>query len=343
MKDGVERMREDDIRPQDILDEYLRLSAADALTFFGDAAAFEPRVCPGCGTDHGVEPFEKSGFTYVRCSRCFTLYANPSPVPDRLGEFYRDSPSQRYQASVFYPRVAEARREKIFRPRVERIRGLLAEYGVADGTIVDVGAGTGIFLSECRNLGVGRIQRAVEPSAGASDVCSQLGFETFQGFAAEAAADPAWGGAADLVVSFEVIEHVGSVVDFLTDMKSLARPGGLVLATGLCGTGFDIMTLGKRAKAVSPPHHLNFLSREGVSALLTRCGLEEVAFLTPGQLDVDIVRNTLAQDQATLADPFLNRLVVNGDDGERAAFQSFLADNGLSSHMWFLARRPKGA
>lgn len=334
-------MREDEIRPQDILDEYLRLSAADAVTYFSTANAFAPRPCPGCGADEGVEPFVKSGFTYVRCACCRTLYANPAPLPERLAEFYRDSPSQRYQAEVFYPRVSEPRREKIFRPRVERIRGLLAEYGVVDGTIVDVGAGTGIFLSECRNLGVGAVQRAVEPSAGAAATCRTLGFDTFQGFSAEAAASPAWAGQADLVVSFEVIEHVHSIAEFLSEMRALAKPGGLVLATGLCGTGFDIMTLGVRAKAVSPPHHLNFLSRDGVSALLANRGLEEVAFLTPGQLDVDIVRNTLAQHDDAVTEPFLRALLTEANDSQRAAFQTFLADNGLSSHMWILARRPE--
>jgi len=86
---------------------------------------------------------------------------------------------------------------------------------------------------------------------------------------------------------------------------------------------------------VSPPHHLNFLSRAGLSALLTRVGLEEIAFLTPGQLDVDIVRNA-----GLPADPFLAHLLGQGTDAQRAAFQRFLAENGLSSHMWVLARRP---
>lgn len=336
-------MREDDIRPQDILDEYLRLSAADALTFFADPASFEHRDCPGCGANQPQGGFEKAGFRYVRCASCNTLYAAPAPTLAGLSAFYSDSPSQRYLTSTFYPRVTEARREKIFRPRVERIGSLLAEHGTPGGTVIDVGAGTGIFLSECRNLGVGGHHRAVEPSASAAGVCAGLGFDTFHGFADDAAADPAWAASADLVVSFEVIEHVHSVVDFITDMRALAKPGGLVLATGLCGTGFDIMTLGKRAKAVSPPHHLNFLSRVGVSALLARCGLEEVAFLTPGQLDVDIVRNILAQHDDAVTEPFLRALLTEANDSQRAAFQTFLAENGLSSHMWILARRPEGA
>ena len=75
--------------------------------------------------------------------------------------------------------------------------------------------------------------------------------------------------------------------------------------------------------------------------MLARAGLEDVAFLTPGQLDVDIVRNALAADDAAVTDPFLRHLLTQGDAVQRAAFQRFLADAGLSSHMWILARRPE--
>ena len=326
-------MRESDIRPEALLTEYLRLSAEDAGHFFSDAAAFVHRACPGCGADTPLAAFVKSGFAYARCSACASLYAVPSPEPGRLGAFYADSPSQHYWGKVFFPAVAEARRAKIFRPRVERIRALLTEYGMVGDTVMDVGAGTGIFLEECRALAVGQRLLAVEPSVEMAEICRSKGFETLQGFAAEAIA---WHGRADLVASFEVIEHVHSPAEFLADLRALARPGGLVLVTGLCGTGFDILTLGPDSKAVSPPHHLNFLSRAGVSALLARVGLDEIAFLTPGQLDVDIVRNTKLP-----ADPFLAHLLGDGSETQRAAFQRFLAENGLSSHMWVLARRPE--
>lgn len=339
--DGKQAMREEDIRPQDVLDEYLRLSSADAATFFSDASCFVPRACPGCDADQPQGGFVKAGFRYVRCGQCESLYAAPAPAPDHLSRFYRDSPSQQYLTTTFYPTVAAARREKVFRPRVEKIAALLAEHGTPDGTVVDVGAGTGVFLSQCREQGVGGRHLAVEPSLAAVRVCEELGFKTFPGFADDAAIDPQWAGIADLVTSFEVVEHVFSVHDFLVDMRRLAKPGGLILATGLCGTGFDIMCLGVRAKAVSPPHHLNFLSRQGVSSLLVRCGLEEVAFLTPGQLDVDIVRNIIAQTGQGLDDPFLDHLIRQGSDGQRDSFQRFLTEQGLSSHMWILARRPE--
>jgi SAM-dependent methyltransferase len=333
-------MREADIRPADLLNEYLRLSDADVARFFPDAASFVSRPCPGCGGESKTPAFSKSVFQLVHCDSCATLFVDPAPPPGRLGEFYRDSASQRYWGDVFFPAVAEARRAKIFRPRVERIKALLAEQGRTPGTVTDVGAGTGIFLEECRAAGWSGPLMAVEPSANLAANCRGKGFKTFEGLSFEAAADPAWAGTADLVTAFEVIEHVPSVHDFVSDLAKLAKPGGMVLMTGLCGTGFDILTLGARSKAVSPPHHLNFLSRAGVEALLPACGLELAAFHTPGQLDLDIVANTLAEAGERATDPFLRHLLEDAPPEARAAFQSFLAANGLSSHLWIVARKP---
>lgn len=333
-------MREADIRPLDLLNEYLRLSAADVAEFFPDLGGFEYRPCPGCGAHSTTHAFAKDIFKLVRCRGCGTLFVDPAPPPALLASFYRDSRSQRYWGDVFFPAVAEARREKIFAPRVTRIAQLMADHGVGPGAVMDVGAGTGIFLEECRRAGWAGPFLAVEPSANLAERCRQLGFETFEGLSFEAAATPERQGTADLVTAFEVIEHVHDVAAFISDLARLAKPGGWVLVTGLCGTGFDILTLGAMSKAVSPPHHLNFLSRHGVEALMERCGLELMGFHTPGQLDLDIVKNTLAEAGQSAADLFIRHLIEDASPQTQAAFQTFLAENGLSSHLWILARRP---
>jgi len=331
-------MREADIRPADLLTEYLRLSAEDAARFFPDATRLVPRPCPGCGGEEAGHAFVKNGFALVRCRACATLYVKAVPPGEALSAFYRDSPSQTYWNTVFFPAVAEARRGAIFRPRVQRLIELAAQHGVAPQRVVDVGAGLGLFLEEARSLGLGSQHWAVEPARDAATQLRAKGFSTVEGFAADAAGSDL-AGTADLVASFEVIEHLVAPVDFLADLGRLARPGGLVVLSGLCGTGFDIMTLGERSKAVSPPHHLTFLSRAGAEAMVAKAGLELLSFLTPGKLDVDIVRNTLAQDDRAVTDPFLRHLLA-GPASAAEAFQSFLAENGLSSHMWLLARRP---
>lgn len=58
---------------------------------------------------------------------------------------------------------------------------------------------------------------------------------------------------------------------------------------------------------------------------------------TPGELDVDIVRNASRQDPDLLRrQRFLQRLI--NDEQSAAAFQKFLADNRMSSHAWVLGK-----
>ena len=332
-------LREADIRPTDVHAEYIRLSAADGERLFGDRDGWVHRTCPGCGGDRPLPEFNKQGFRLVRCAACDSLYVDPCPAAADLVPLYADSPSARYWAEVFFPSVAEARRGHVFRPRAQRIVDLMVEAGRALATVIDVGAGAGMFLEELGRLRPDLGLRAVEPGPPLAVQCRDKGFETYQGFGEAAALEPGWAGTADLVVCFEVIEHTTDPLAFVGALAALARPGGTVLFSGLSGDGFDIRVLGAKSNAVTPPHHLTFLSVGGTRRLLDRAGLEGIRVFTPGLLDVNIVVNKLRDDGA-VTDPFLRHLLLGPDEQARQAFQKFLQDNALSSHMWAMGRLP---
>jgi hypothetical protein len=89
---------------------------------------------------------------------------------------------------------------------------------------------------------------------------------------------------------------------------------------------------------VSPPHHLTFLSIAGVEKLLKRCLLDVIDICTPGELDVDIVRNVALKNPAVLEDQNLRHLILEADDVARKDFQESLKQSRNSSHMWIVAR-----
>jgi SAM-dependent methyltransferase len=332
-------MKEQDIRPADLFEKYLELSARDAHTFFSDRTRFQDVACPACGHTAPAEAFTKEGFRYVECTLCGTLFVSPRPDREALDRFYGDSPSATYWAETFFPASMANRREKIFAPRVSRILDVLK--GREPRTIIDVGAGYGLFLEAYRHQRPDARLLAIEPGQKLAEVCRGKGFETLEVPVEDAGA---WVGAADLAVCFEVLEHVYSPVEFVQSMARLLAPGGRMIVSSLGVEGFDIQVLWDRSRSVSPPHHLNFPSVEGFTRLFERAGLVDVTVLTPGRLDVDIVRNAVADDPSIAADNRFVRLLLEKRSGAaHEAFQQFLAAHALSSHVWVLASKPEAA
>jgi SAM-dependent methyltransferase len=329
-------MKETDIRPKDLLRKYLELSELDAINYFGGCRR-KSIPCVACGGFRVEHDFEKHGFAYGSCQNCGTLYQTPRPAPSAFESFYRDSASSNYWAEVFFPAIAEARREKIFRPRAESIAAICKEQGVAINRLIDVGAGYGIFLDEWRKSAPETRLVAVEPSTRLAEECRSKGFEVEENIVENVGVN--YEGFADLVVCFEVLEHVYEPVAFLKSLVRLARPGGIVFVSTLCIDGFDLQTLWEKSNQISPPHHINFISVNGFEKLFERVGLKNVSITTPGKLDVDIVRNATSEFPDLLhSQRFLQHMIH--DELISAAFQDFLVSNRLSSHAWVMSRTP---
>lgn len=328
-------MKEEDIRPQALLDEFFVRLQRDAARLAARAPEFRPVACPFCGLDAPVRPFEKEGFRYVECEACGSLYASPRPTPEHLRAYLETSEAVAFWSSHFYKETAEARRAQMFRPRAARIAELAETYGVpATACVADVGAGYGLFLQELAARQRFAHLIAIEPDARLAAVCREQGFDVVERWVEDIGRGET---EADLAVAFEVLEHVFEPVSFLSAVGRVVRPGGLVFFSTLAATGFDIQVLWEHSRSVSPPQHLQFPSIEGLRRLVARAGMTAVEIATPGQLDVDIVRNRL-RAAPDLPVPRFARTLAASDDRTRDAFQQMLREHLLSSHVQCVAR-----
>lgn len=327
-------MKEADIRPEALLNRYLHLSAEDAERCFSGVVR-EDRSCVACGSVEAHFEFEKNGFAYASCKQCGTLYQTPRPPLKAFEAFYRDSVSSRYWAEQFFPAVAEARRERILRPRAERLIQMCEANDIAVEKLIDVGAGYGILLDEWRRLRPATELLAIEPSSSLAGECRSKGFNVVEDVAENVSSHRDY---ADLVVCFEVLEHVFEPLSFIKNLSDLAQPGGHVFVSTLSVDGFDIQTLWEKSNSIFPPHHINFMSIDGFVRLFERAGLEVVSISTPGVLDVDIVRNAYRKNPELFdGNRFVHKLIAN--DSHAARFQEFLSGNCLSSHAWVFAKK----
>jgi 2-polyprenyl-3-methyl-5-hydroxy-6-metoxy-1,4-benzoquinol methylase len=326
-------MKEEEIRPRRVFDEYLRLAQQDAVRFFSDV----PRLagpCPACASP-GEPAFTKIGFDYELCRRCFTLFVNPRPVAEAFSRYYTDSPSAKYWASTFYKETAEARREKLWKPKAQLILRSLLRYQAAGHSVIDIGGGFGLFAEEMRALSV-RPVTVIEPGPDLAKACREKSLFVIEKFLEQVAiADLPDGPKA--FVSFELFEHLHSPAAFLGCLKELMSPGDLFVFTTLSGTGVDIQALWEDSKSVSPPHHLNFLNPASVAILLERTGLELLEVTTPGKLDIDILSNS----RVDIKDRFWRTFIATASPAVIERWQNLLAETGFSSHMMVICRRPE--
>ena len=327
-------MKEQDIRSASAHSRYLELVREDISRYFVDPDVFDTVACPACDDRNHAPEFAKAGFQYVTCLRCGTLYVTPRPPAKALEEFYVSSPSSRYWIESFFRPVAEARREKIFRPRADYVARQLSRCKSA--TVGDVGAGFGLFLEELRTLWPESRLIAIEPSIEMAQICRSKGLKVFE---ATLEGLTGYDGQFGLLTAFELLEHLYEPRTFLERAFRLLAPNGALLITTLNGHGFDVQVLWERSKTVFPPHHLNFFNPPALRRLCENVGflVEEVS--TPGELDWDIVERRILDDGV---DPgrFWVWLARNGSSASKRDFQSWLSQNGLSSHMRMLARKP---
>lgn len=320
-------LTENEIRPKDLFDQYLKLSEEDGKKL--NHEQFVRVSCPACTTTKTKFKYTKYGFHFEECPECSTLFCNPRPTPEQLREFYVNSVSAEFWSQKFIPVVENARREKLVKPKVKDIITYLSSHSLRPKKICDVGASHGFVLEELKHTYQDSQFFAIEPDSHSCNLLKSKGIEVTKGLLGES---QAWDGQMDFVTCFEVFEHVNSPLHFVKDVYNLMAPNGLALLTTLNCEGFDIVTLQEKSKSISPPHHLNFFSIKGFELLLRRAGFRDIYIQTPGKLDVDIVINSGVQN------PFIETLKNRGLEAI-AEFQQFLVKQKLSSHTWIWAKK----
>lgn len=333
-------LTEKDIRPAQLMAKQRIAALTDVGRMLSRCSEFVLVDCPACGADAHVPKFEKNGMSYVECKKCQTFYVNPRPPSEVLEWFYRGSPNYAYWNEVIFPASEAARRERIFVPRVDRLLDLCQKYQVDTNAILEIGAGFGTFCGEVKRRNVFTRVVAVEPTPDLAKTCRERGLEVIEKPVEQIQLDAA--ELFDVVASFEVIEHLFAPADFVGHMTRLLRPGGIMMLACPNGQGFDIETLGTASNTVDH-EHLNYFNPKSLAGLLAQRGLEILESFTPGKLDADLVRNKILAGEFDVSkQPFLKRILVDEWEHLGGAFQEFLIQQGLSSNMWVVARKPLG-
>ncbi len=176
--------------------------------------------------DQAIERFQ--------CDTCGFLFSDPALAGNEA--FYKQLEHSEY----FSPHRDEFQRTLDF-ARGQGLKRLL-----------DVGCGSGIFLDLARNAGFQTF--GVELNANAAEKARQKGHRVFNRLLSDLNLEQT-GGTFDLITLFQVLEHVPSPVQILTEAKSLLQPGGFISVAVPSADGLS--NFAPWDPGLWPPHHVS--------------------------------------------------------------------------------------
>ena len=154
---------------------------------------------------------------------------------------------------------------------VVRDTALLGVGGLPPGNgrrLLDVGCGSGAFLSGMRERGWTVV--GVEPDPVAAAAARRNGIDVRDGMLADAAfTDDAF----DAIVLSHVIEHVHDPIALLRECSRVLRPGGTLVMMTPNLTSVGHQRFGADWRGLEPPRHLHIFSVDSLAACARSAGL----------------------------------------------------------------------
>ena len=329
--------KESEIRPSETREESKIRDIIDTGRLLTRRNEFVDVPCPACQKNSYNFKFLKNQLRYLECDSCKTLYVSPRPTPEILSWFYSNSATYEFWNKVVFPSSEVKRREKIFKPRVERILEICKRNSIKPDSLLEVGCAFGSFCEEMKGTGFFNRILGIEATAELAETCRQKGIEVKEGLIEDI--DFPSTEKFSVVANFEVIEHLFEPKHFLEKCFGLLDQKGILVLTCPNIDGFDMKVLGSNAPSIDH-EHLNYFSPDSIRILVEKVGFKILEISTPGNLDAELVRQKVLSQEFNLdGHPFLKEILINNWESLGEPFQKFLADNTLSSNMWVVAQK----
>lgn len=228
-------------------------------------------LCPICGELGKTElKFRRNDSAIYACHRCRVEFVHPQPSDQTLASIYSEEYFLGSEDERAASRVAELKRATAalymdaIAPRVKAVQPRLLE----------IGCGSGDFLMEARSRGFE--VEGLEYSEHAVEVANaRISRPAVHVGSPETARLPA--NTYNVIVAFDVIEHVRNATYTLERLHSALAPGGVVAIVTPSLDSWSRRVLGRYWMEYKT-EHLTYFGRESLTRLLGKTGFEQIEF-----------------------------------------------------------------
>jgi SAM-dependent methyltransferase len=239
----------------------MKLKAADIQRVseqLGAAAPLELEPYLQC-TDHTVS---RETFSLFRNPQRDLLVTLPQPSEEELPGYYESedyishTDSKRNLMEMAYQWVKEI--------SLNRKVKLISKVNQGQGRILDIGCGTGDFLQACEKSGWSIA--GIEPNEKARQLASsKTKFKDYQGTIEQLIGSKP--ESFDVITMWHVLEHVPNLADFIAKIKTLLKPGGVLIVAVPNFKSCDAQHYDSSWAAYDVPRHLWHFSRNSMENL----------------------------------------------------------------------------
>ncbi len=207
-------------------------------------------------------------FRVIRCAECGLARLDPMPTAEELNRYYPPSYWFAPDGSAA-ARIEEAYRRLVLRDHVRFVERAL-QSSKARGTLLDVGAGGGLFLGMMKERGfrVAALDfsqdaaRVAWKQQGAPSVCALL------------ERPPLQSGSFACITMFHVLEHLPDPRVYVAAARDLLAPDGRLVVQVPNAASWQARLLGEAWNGLDVPRHLFDFRDCDLERLLQSCGFE---------------------------------------------------------------------
>ncbi len=266
------------------------------------------KKCPSCGSTHLIKEFIHQELNYESCENCKLLFINPFPPEDvktnyiinsKALEMWRKSiDSLKTRKNLYVDRVnyLEKYLQNSFKKNKQKLT--ILEIGAGNGELIDV------LLKNFNHLIENIIVIEPQPINIRNEkiiyVQGILDEETSKSFINKC----------DLVLAFEVLEHILYPNKFLSLINKVLKVSGLFALSTPNGWSIEtqLQTINSRNVGFD---HVRLFNPKSIDHLASNNSFKCLDISTPGKFDIEILSNNLNKYDKFYIKEILNKLDAN--------------------------------